>query len=204
MANPTEIVLVRHAETIMIKSNRIHGSTDAPLTEVGIEHARKTAEYFKGQRFDAFYCSSLGRAVRTAEIIGEAIGMQPIPVDGLQERHYGWLEGKPMPLFEPDFSGPAFMYPFIKLALHVSGEREDEFPRRVVSTTEKIASDHPGQRIMMVVHWGILSTLTRHFRGEDMAGWQAVGPWTACGVSEFHKNGHGWEIIRLDDARHLG
>ena len=105
MAKSTEIVLVRHAETTMISDNRIHGQLDAPLTESGIEAARRTAEYLSGQKFDAFYSSSLGRAMRTAEVIGEAIHINPVPVDGLCEHNYGWLEGKPLPLFEPDLTG---------------------------------------------------------------------------------------------------
>ena len=166
MAKSTEIVLVRHAETTMITDNRIHGQLDAPLTENGIAAAMKTAEKFCGQKFDAFYASSLGCAMRTAEIIGKAIGMQPVPVDGLRERNYGWLEGKSLALFEPDLTGPACMYPFIKLALHVSGESDEEFPRRVVKSAEEIIRRHSGQRVLLVIHWGILSILTRYFRGE--------------------------------------
>jgi broad specificity phosphatase PhoE len=203
MAKSTEIVLVRHAETTMISDNRIHGQLDAPLTESGIAAARRTAEFLSGQKFDVFYSSSLGRAMRTAEVIGEAIHMNPVHVDGLCERNYGWLEGKPLPLFEPDLTGPSFMHPVIKFALHVSGERDEDFPRRVVRTAEEIIHRHSGQRVLMVIHWGILSILTHYFRGEEMQGWQSVGPWTACGISEFHRNGKGWQVVRLDVHAHL-
>jgi len=203
MTISTEIVLVRHAETTMISDNRIHGQIDAPLTEHGIAAAIKTAEYFRGQKFDAFYASSLGRAMKTAEIIGDAINMQPVPVDGLRERNYGWLEGKPLAFFEPDLTGPAIMHPIIKFALCASGEGDQEFPRRVIKSFDEIYQRHLAQRVLLVIHWGILSILTRYFRNEDMNGWQSVGPWTACGISEFHKNGSGWRIIRLDDNSHL-
>lgn len=203
MAKSTEIVLVRHAETTMISAARIHGHTDAPLTENGIRSAQKTAEALAGDSFDAFYSSSLGRAMHTAAIIADAISLSPTPVDGLRERYYGWLEGKPLALFEPDLTGPVIMHPIIKFALYVSGEREDEFPRRVIRSFEKIVVDHRGERVLMVIHWGILSILTKYFNGENMGGWQGVGPWTACGISEARFNGHGWEILRLDDSRHL-
>jgi probable phosphoglycerate mutase len=203
MTKSTELVLVRHAETTMISDNRIHGQHDAPLTDRGIAAAKKTAEYFRGQKFGAFYASSLGRAMRTAEIIGATINMQPLPVDGLRERNYGWLEGKPLALFEPDLTGPVFMHPIIKFALHVSGERDEEFPRRVVNSIEEIIQRHSGQRVLLVIHWGILSILTRYFRGEGMEGWQSVGPWKACGITEYHKNGKGWQVIRTDDHSHL-
>lgn len=203
MANSTEIVLVRHAETIMITKARIHGHYDAPLTESGIRAAQKTALALANESFDAFYSSSLGRAMHTAEIIGQSIGMSAQPVDGLRERYYGWLEGKPLAMFEPDLTGPAFMHPIIKFALHFSGEREDEFPKRVIRSFEEIVSNHRGERVLIVIHWGILSILTRYFKGESMEGWQCVGPWTACGISEARLNGRGWEIVRLDQHYHL-
>lgn len=203
MAKSTEIVLVRHAETTMISEDRIHGHLDAPLTEAGIRNACKTARALAGRSFAAFYSSSLGRAMRTAEIIADEVGLPPMPLDGLRERNYGWLEGKPLAYFEPDLTGPAFMHPFIKLALHISGEKDEEFPKRVIRAFEDILASHPGQRVLLVIHWGILSVLTRYFKGESMQGWQSVGPWTACGITEARLNGNGWEIICLDDSRHL-
>jgi 2,3-bisphosphoglycerate-dependent phosphoglycerate mutase len=203
MTNSTEIVLVRHAETTMISDNRIHGQLDAALTEGGIAAALKTAEILGGQKFDAFYASSLGRALRKAEIIGNAINIQPVPVDGLRERNYGWLEGKPLAIFEPDLTGPAFMYPVIKFSLHVSGERDGEFSSRIVKNVEEIIQRHICQRVQLVIHWRILSIMTRYFKSESMEGWQSVGPWIACRISEFRKNGMGWQTIRSDDHSHL-
>ncbi len=129
--------------------------------------------------------------------------MQPVPVDGLRERNYGWLEGKPLAIFEPDLTGPAFMHPVIKFSLHVSGERDGEFSNRIVKNVEEIIQRHSGQRVLLVIHWGILSIMTRYFKGESMEGWQSAGPWTACGISEFRKNGKGWQTIRSDDHSHL-
>ena len=203
MIQPTQIILVRHAETTMIRDNRIHGHLDAPLSENGLHAARKTAQHFSGQRFDAFYCSSLGRALCTAEIIGEAIDMQPIALDDLRERFYGWLEGKSLDWFEPDLTGPWYSRILTQIALYFSGEKEDQFARRVLGAFEDIVQRHHGQRVLMVVHWGIMSVLTKHFKGEGLRNWQVVGPWKACGISEVHLNGKGWEIIRLDDGNHL-
>ena len=37
-----------------------------------------------------------------------------------------------------------------------------------------------------------------------MPGWQSVGSWTACGISELYKNDPGWQFVRLDIAWHPG
>lgn len=203
MKKTTQLVLVRHAETTMITENRLHGHLDAPLSEKGLRDTRKTAEHFREQSFDALYASSLGRAVLTAEIIGEAIELNPIILDGLRERYYGWLEGKSLDIFEPDLTGAFWMRPFVRLALFASGEHENHFVKRVVRTIEEISDKHKGQRLMLVLHWGTLSILTKYFLGESLKNWQSVGPWTACGISEFHTNGKGWKTVRLDDTNHL-
>lgn len=203
MTTSTRVVLVRHAETEMITKKLIHGHSDSPLSEKGTRDAQKTADYFRGQRFDAFYSSSIGRAVRTANIIGNAINIPPVPTDGLKERYYGWLEGKPLTLFEPDLTGPKIMHPIIEFALKISGESSLDFLDRVITTFESIVAKHEGQRILIVLHWGILSVLTQYLQGKDLAVWREIGPWTSCGISEYQQNENHWHPLYLDRSSHL-
>jgi 2,3-bisphosphoglycerate-dependent phosphoglycerate mutase len=203
MAETTQLTLIRHGETTMIADNRIHGHLDAPLSELGMRDARKTAAYFRGQTFDVLYASSLGRAMTTAGIIGEAIHLNPIPVDGLRERYYGLLEGKSLDLFEPDGSGPWYMRPYVYLALGLTGESEKHVAKRAVRSIEDLLSKHQGDRIMVVVHWGILGVLSQYFQGKDIYEWKTIGPWTACGITEFHANDGSWQAIRINDGSHL-
>lgn len=187
----------------MIADNRIHGQLDAPLSESGLKDARKTAAYFRGQQFDALYASSLGRAMATAGIIGEAIHLSPIPVDGLRERNYGLLEGKSMGRFEPDGSGPWYFRPYVYLALGLTGESEKHLAKRAVRSIEELLAKHRGERIMAVVHWGILGVFSQYFRGRDIYEWKTVGPWTACGITEFHFSDGCWQTVRINDGSHL-
>lgn len=203
MPNTTQLVLVRHADTTMTEKNRIHGHSDAPISKKGLRAIERTAKHFCGQRFDALYSSSLGRALTTAKHIGEAVGLEPVPLDGLRERGYGWLEGKLLPYFEPDLTGLVWLRPFVRFALFASGERDHVFINRVISTTEDILSNHRHGRVMMVVHWGVLSILTKYLAENTMDEWHEIGPWTACGITEFHANGRGWHTVRMDDAAHL-
>lgn len=199
----TELILVRHGQTQTITRNRIHGQTDSPLSAKGIADAKKTANYFRGQSFDAFYSSSLGRAMQTAGIIGEAIEMTPMPEDGFMERYYGWLEGKSIALFEPDLSGPKITLPLVKFALKMSGELGNDFVKRVINTFNKIVAKHKGQRILIVLHWGILSVLTQYLQQKDLSIWRSIGPWTACGISEYHHINNKWHPIYQDEHSHL-
>jgi len=203
MQNPTKILLVRHGETSAIANNRIHGQTDSPLSERGKGDAQKTGEYFRQQPPDLIYSSSLGRAMQTARIIGSAVGVEPIPMDGLREQNYGWLEGMPNSLFEPEGSGHWFFRPFVRFAMAFTAEKSDAYQKRVISTFNEIIARNPGMRILFVVHWGVLCVLERYLSGKDVSQWFRQVEWNYCGISEFQQAGQTWKMVRLDDHGHL-
>jgi broad specificity phosphatase PhoE len=203
MRKPTKVLLVRHGETTSIANNRIHGQTDSPLSARGRAAAQKTAEYFRQQPPDLIYSSSLGRALETANMIGSAVGIQPIPIDGLREQYYGWLEGLPDSLFEPQGSGYWLFRPFVRFAMAYTAEKASKYQERILSNFDQIVNQHPGKQILFVVHWGVLCILERYLSGKDVNQWFQQVEWNYCGISEFHKDGQTWKMIRLDDNRHL-
>jgi broad specificity phosphatase PhoE len=166
MQKTTKVLLVRHGETSSIANNRIHGQTDSPLSERGIRDAQKTAEYFRQQPPNLIYSSSLGRALQTARIIGSAVNLDPLPTDGLREQHYGWLEGLPNSLFEPEGSGHWLFRPFVRFAMTYTAEKSSDYQDRIISTFNQIVNQHPGKQILFVVHWGVLCVLDTLSHGQ--------------------------------------
>ncbi|MBU6438459.1 MAG: 2,3-diphosphoglycerate-dependent phosphoglycerate mutase, partial [Betaproteobacteria bacterium] len=80
------------------KENKFTGWTDIDLSEKGEQEALAggTALREAGFTFDAAYTSVLKRAVRTLNIVLDALDLQWIPVFKewrLNERHYGALQG---------------------------------------------------------------------------------------------------------------
>jgi alpha-ribazole phosphatase len=87
------ILLVRHGETTWNKDRRFQGRLDVPLNDTGREQARELAEQARGEGLAALYSSPLSRARETAEIVGEALGLEPQLDDRLKEVHVGdWEE----------------------------------------------------------------------------------------------------------------
>lgn len=201
--NTTQLYLVRHAETTMISDNIINGQLDSPLSEAGLRDSQKTADFLHGQKFDVLYASTLGRAQHTAEIIGKSIKKEPIPDDRLMERYFGRLEGRSLDMFAPDGNGAWYLRPYVNIVLALTGESEQKFIRRVIEGIQDITAKHQGERIMVVTHWCALSILSQHLQGKSLRGWRDVGPWTACGISEFQSNGSNWKAIRLNEDLHL-
>ena len=93
-----KLVLLRHGQSTWNKENRFTGWTDIPLTEQGINEAKKAGKTLKenGFKFDIVITSVLKRAVDTTKIVLKEMGMKKIPVIRswqMNERHYGALQG---------------------------------------------------------------------------------------------------------------
>jgi broad specificity phosphatase PhoE len=75
------IYLVRHGRTEFNAEGRFQGHLDSPLTPLGVEQAERYGALLKGLIGDpiawTLVASPLGRTVRTAEIIAEALGLPP-------------------------------------------------------------------------------------------------------------------------------
>ena len=96
MSEYGELVLVRHGQSQWNLENRFTGWTDIPLTEAGIEEARRAGKLLTDYRFDHAFTSALSRAQETLRIILAVTGQTDVPIDrdaALNERHYGDLQG---------------------------------------------------------------------------------------------------------------
>lgn len=79
------ILLLRHGETEFNREQRFQGHVDSPLTELGVRQARAMAqlvgELTRSEDGWRIVSSPLGRAIRTAKIIGESLDIADIEVD---------------------------------------------------------------------------------------------------------------------------
>lgn len=92
-----KLVIIRHGESIWNKENIFTGWIDAPLSEEGINQARKAGQILKekGFTFDLGFTSVLQRAYNTLDLVLKEMNVT-IPVEKswrLNERHYGGLQG---------------------------------------------------------------------------------------------------------------
>ncbi|MBB1078991.1 histidine phosphatase family protein [Limosilactobacillus sp. STM2_1] len=91
------VYFVRHGETYFNRFARLQGWSDTPLTEKGIENARKIGEVLADLRIDYLFSSDLKRAVDTARILiadhPTATMKEPIQKEFFREVFYGSFEG---------------------------------------------------------------------------------------------------------------
>lgn len=95
----TNIYIVRHGQNEDNANGILNGHRDMPLTELGIEQAKKLAQQIKyaGIIFDKVYSSPLQRAYITWEIITDTLHInKPEKLDMVIERNFGIMTGKPI------------------------------------------------------------------------------------------------------------
>ena len=85
------LVLVRHGESTWNAKGIWTGWQDPPLSEKGVEEAKKAGELLKDIRFDLAYTSDLLRAQQTLSEIKKTLGAEISTIETLtlRERNYG-------------------------------------------------------------------------------------------------------------------
>jgi len=92
------LLLLRHGQSTWNLENLFTGWTDVGLTEQGESEASEAGRLMKeeGLEPDILHTSVLVRAIKTAELTLDVMGLQYLPVRRswrLNERHYGALQG---------------------------------------------------------------------------------------------------------------
>lgn len=137
---------LRHGETEMNRLGLIAGATDVPLSETGWRQARAAAGQLEGHGIQAIYSSPLQRARDTARCVAERLGLGIAVLDGLAERNWGELEGRPRGLRPRESTPPG-------------GESLEAFTRRTLATLAAIPA---GGTPLVVAHSGTFRVLCAH------------------------------------------
>jgi broad specificity phosphatase PhoE len=92
-----QLVLIRPGATLYDEQNRLQGILDIPLSERG--HGEVTrmvpmlAQTLDGALLSALYCGPGTNVVRTAEIVGRALGVRPKRVEDFRNLDQGLWQG---------------------------------------------------------------------------------------------------------------
>src|SRR3712207_4314638 len=96
--------LVRHGQTEWNTQGRTQGHGNSPLTDLGISQAQNLARALREYPIDMIYCSDLGRAVQTAQIVGKELNLDVVATDKLREMGFGVWEGMKMTDIETEYA----------------------------------------------------------------------------------------------------
>lgn len=203
MPDGSTLVLIRHGHTAA-NAEGLHvpmsGWTDLPLSDQGVVDAVRVARQLAVEpAATAAYTSPLQRARHTAQVILDERPMSLALEPDLREIYCGEAEG--LPLHEvcrryPQLWGQnlaendtEFRWP--------AGESYRELRERSLAAVQRIASIHPGERVVVVTHTGVISQLVGSIQGVSPACWSRFRPRNGS-ITELRVCSGKLELVRFD------
>jgi len=156
MSEPSRLLVVRHGQSTWNADGRWQGTEDPPLSTLGVRQARHAAARLG--TFDAVAASPLERALVTATILAEELGIGPVQTDDdLRERCAGEYQGLTRAEIEHRFPG------YLVEGLRPPGwEEDDAVLERAAGALARVAlAVGPGGTALVVSHGGVIHTLER-------------------------------------------
>ena len=80
-----DLIIVRHARPTRHEVDGEHETADPPLSELGHQQAKRTAEYLKNEGIDHIVASTMRRAQETAMPLADLLGLEIELIDDLKE-----------------------------------------------------------------------------------------------------------------------
>lgn len=150
----TQILLLRHGETLWNTEKRFQGHKDSSLTQKGLEQARKNG--FNLQRIidksTLLVCSPLGRCRQTAAEIAKIVAFNPDQIEfdeRVKERSFGRWEGQTLSDIK---TNDAQSYRLTRANRWDVPPPNGESYAMVATRLESWLSDVQGQSLVLVSH----------------------------------------------------
>jgi probable phosphoglycerate mutase len=202
----TDLIVVRHGESAPWRTGVAvptwNGHGDPALAPEGREQAQRLADRLEHEQIDAIYVSPLQRTSETIAPLAERLGLTPVVVPDLREVHLGeW---------EDDGAFRRNVSQGHELALKMFAEQRWDVIPGAESTADLVArirrgihtitAAHPDQRVVVVLHGGVIGTLLSVATGSE--GFAFIGADNAS-ISELVVHGDRWIVRRFNDIAHL-
>ncbi len=157
MSTITQLLLIRHGEVEERYHHVFGGRIDMELSKFGEQQAQKTADYLRGQAVDALFVSSMKRARATARPIGDALGLEAVPLDDIREVDFGDWTGFHWNEIEPRFGVSAFAWLDEYTAGRIpNAEPAAAYAGRVERGLDTVLQGQEGRTVAVVCHGGVI------------------------------------------------
>ncbi len=162
----TELILIRHGETVWNSQQRMQGHSNSDLSEEGRAQIESLGQWMKNVSFDHIYSSDSLRARQTAEAITKYSG-HTLKIDQrLREKNLGVFEG--LTTEEAKERHPEIFRLFKTAGSNYvinEGESTQQLLDRALEFIEEIRLLQPDQRVVLVTHGGVVRVLIKHTLG---------------------------------------
>lgn len=195
------IYLIRHG-----RQNSKLCNVNVPLSKEGRRQAELTGERLKNYGIEAVYSSDLIRAIETADIINEALGVTRVVDARFQESNFGELTGLENNVLKEQYKEFLDKRARMEEDLHYpGGENCEEVFQRAFAALREIAQKGY-ENVAIVTHGGVIRALFMGIVGADFARWLTYGRQLEnCSISEilYDEKQDTYHLERLNDYAHI-
>lgn len=172
----TDVVLVRHGETVWHAENRYAGATDVALTARGREQAGALAAWARDAGLSAVWSSPLSRARETAAAVAGTTGLQPQVDARLAELDFGDGEGLTRGEMRERFPGALTAFLADPAAAPLPGGEDPRAAcdRACAALADVAAAD--GGRVLVVAHTTLIRLALCRLLGLPLADYRRRFP----------------------------
>ncbi|MDX6348019.1 MAG: glucosyl-3-phosphoglycerate phosphatase [Streptomyces sp.] len=188
-------MLWRHGQTAWNLEGRFQGTTDIPLTEVGLAQAKRAARLLAALRPDAIVASDLRRAADTAAELSALTELDVAHYEGLRETYAGVWQGLTHQEITQRFGEEYAAWKRGEPVRRGGGELETEVADRAAPVVLEAADKLPdGGTLVVVSHGGAIRTTIGRLLGLDPFTWESLGGLSNCCWSVLSEGARGWRL----------
>jgi broad specificity phosphatase PhoE len=200
----TRIILIRHGQTEWNRQDLIRGQVDVPLDDTGLAQAAATAARIAAEwQPAALYSSPLRRAVQTAQLIADRLGLEVRTVSGFNDMNFGQWQGLSYSEVRqrwPEVSQAWLTAP--QTVTFPNGESLGRVRQRGVSALQQVIEQHPNQDAVIVGHTVLNRVLLCAVLGLDDSHHWRIGQDT-CAVNTIEWREGVFFVGSINDTCHL-
>ena len=195
--------IVRHGQTNWNILGKTQGHGNSDLTAKGIEQATELAESIVNYPIDYIYSSDLGRAVQTAQILGDKLNIKVKETEALREMGFGEWEGL---LIDEIKTNYANVYTTWRNEPHLAqipgGETLHLIKDRVDSFIQSLNEKYDNKHILLVTHSVTVRVMLLAFLNSGMENiYRIKQDNTALNIVEYRD--YGPVVIKMNDTSHI-
>ncbi len=154
---PTTLWLIRHGEVERRYQSVFGGRIDMKLSARGHRQAAALAGYLHQTKFDALYASPMRRVQQTLAPLRRNGWPEPVVLPALREVDFGEWTGLHWDEVETRFGASAYTWlDQLEQGSIPGGESARAFRARLRPIVRQLLTRHPGQRVAVVCHGGVI------------------------------------------------
>lgn len=192
-----DLILIRHAEPERIEVSA--GPADPALHDRGRSQADRLARWLADEPIDAVWSSPLRRARQTAAPMAAVHDLVVQIDDGLAE--FDRLATSYIPYEELKATRDERYLAMIAGGFDHPDVDADGFKAEVVAAVERVIAAHPGQRVAVVAHGGVINCYLGHVLGIVRPLWFEPGYTSISRVAAARTGERG--IVSVNETAHL-